>query len=248
MLFIDLSARYPVNRRNWPYVVGAVGAVLLLALFVDAALSRYATGWPDPWRWFFLTSTELGDAYWILSFALRLILLSAALAFIIHDRLPRLMLIEQTKLWAFVFLGVALPSLVANLVKRTIGRSRPELLDENGILTFRTWSRDWLYESFPSGHATTIFALAMVVGFLKPRWFIAAVAVAAVVAFSRVPVGAHYLTDAIGGALLGTIGAYAVRDVFAWRGWLFRRTPSGRIDGPVIPATRELLSGRRDSD
>ena len=244
---IDLGARYPFARRHWPYFAGALVVFLLLALFADAALSRLAIGWPDPWRWFFATATELGDAYWILSLSFKVTLLAAGLAFVIRDRLPRVMLIEQTKLWSFVFLGVALPSLTASLIKRLIGRSRPELVDANGTFNFRGFVNDWQYESFPSGHATTIFALALVVGFLKPRWFLPALAVAVVVAFSRVPVGAHFLTDAIGGAVLGTVGAFAVRDLFAWRGQLFRRLPSGRIDGPVIPATEELLSGRRDT-
>lgn len=247
MFDFDFGPRYPISRRTWPYVVGGLVAVLLLALLADAALSRFAITWPDPWRWFFGAATELGDSYWILSCALKVTLLSAGLAIIIHDRLPRLMLIEQTKVWAFVFLGVAIPGIIANLIKRAIGRSRPELLDTNGILNFRAFSNDWRYESFPSGHATTIFALAMVVCFLKPRWSIPALAVAVIVAFSRVPVGAHFLTDAIGGAALGTVAAFAVRDVFAWRGWLFRRMPSGRIEGPMVPATREVLSGRRDS-
>ena len=40
---------------------------------------------------------------------------------------------------------------------------------------------DWTYQSFPSGHATTAFALAAVVGFLSPRWFYPALALAAAI-------------------------------------------------------------------
>jgi undecaprenyl-diphosphatase len=247
MLNIDLGARYPIGRRTWPFAVGGLVVALVLAFFVDAALSRTATAWPDPWLWFFAVATELGGSYWILVDSMKLTLLFAGLAFIVHDRLPRLMLIEQAKLWAFVFLGVAVPGLVANLIKRAVGRSRPHLIDTDGTFNFRSFANDWQYESFPSGHATTIFALAMVVGFLKPRWFIPALVVAVVVAFSRVPVGAHFLTDSIAGAAVGTLVAYAVRDVFAWRGWLFRRMPSGRIEGPIVPATRKLFSGRSGS-
>lgn len=72
--------------------------------------------------------------------------------------------------------------------------------------------------SFPSGHAAGCFC---VVGFLavalpamwpaqpaKARWIVGAAAVmAALVALSRVYLGAHFVSDVVGGAMLGgTIG------------------------------------------
>lgn len=57
--------------------------------------------------------------------------------------------------------------------------------------------------SFPSGHATAIFALAAALSVWWPRgrwlWW----AVAVVVAWSRVALGMHYPSDCLAGALLG---------------------------------------------
>ena len=141
-----------------------------------------------------------------------------------------------------VFVGVGAPSLVANLIKRAVGRARPELLDSVGSLNFRSFANDWTYEGFPSGHATTIFAAAMVAGFISPRWLPAAIVVAALVGLSRVVVGAHYPTDVIGGAVCGILLAYLVRNVFAWRRGVCERRPDGTIARRGFAATRRFLS------
>lgn len=71
----------------------------------------------------------------------------------------------------------------------------------------------WL--SFPSGHATAMFALAAICAVLLTgpgrrlpaglRWLLilAAFAVAAAVAATMVAIGAHYVTDVVGGAAVG---------------------------------------------
>lgn len=244
----EFAGRYPLSRRTWPYVVGGLVGVLALALLADAVVSRGVRTWPEPLPWFFATITDLGDAYWILAPALKLTLLMAGLALIVRDRLANEALLEQVQLWGFVFAGVGIPSLAANLVKRVVGRGRPEFIDSLGTLSFRSLANDWRFESFPSGHAATAFAAAMVVGFLKPRWFVPALVVAVLVGVSRIAVGAHYFSDVIGGAATGVLVAYPVRHLFAWRGWLFELRADGTIVRRHFPATRAFLSGRSGTD
>jgi undecaprenyl-diphosphatase len=245
MGMFDFSGRYPFTRKTWPWLVGGTLILLGIALLLDATVARTVPSWPAPLPGFFGTITDAGQAYWILGPSLRLALFCAGLAVIIRDRLEHRALIEQVQLWSFVFLGVGVPSLVGTIVKRLIGRVRPPLLDSVGTLDFRAFANDWSYESFPSGHATTIFAFAMVVGFLMPRLFIPAFLLAMLVGISRIAVGAHYASDVIGGALCGILIAYGVRHVFAWRRWLFEIRPDGTIVRRPMAATRAVFSGRR---
>jgi undecaprenyl-diphosphatase len=50
---------------------------------------------------------------------------------------------------------------------------------------------------------------------------------AAWIALTRPLIGAHYFTDAVAGAILGTVVPYIVRDRFAARRWLFERDSNG---------------------
>jgi undecaprenyl-diphosphatase len=96
----------------------------------------------------------------------------------------------------------------------------------------------YTYQSFPSGHSTTAFSLALTIAFLWPRSFWPMLGFAALVALSRIVVGQHYVTDITAGALLGTLGAFAVRNFFVSRGWLFEKAESGEIARRPFEPTR----------
>ena len=59
--------------------------------------------------------------------------------------------------------------------------------------------------SFPSGHATTAFAAAVATAVLIPRLRWPALALAALVALSRVYLGVHFVFDVVAGAVLGSL-------------------------------------------
>lgn len=94
------------------------------------------------------------------------------------------------------------------VIKPIANRGRPyidiPLVDVIGDRPFNT--------SFPSGHAASSFAAALVLSRLVPGATIAWWVLAAVVSFSRVYIGVHYPIDVIAGALLG----YAC-GVVVWR-------------------------------
>lgn len=127
----------------------------------------------------------------------------------------------------FVFVSVGGAGLIANLTKNILGRARPKLHETLGPLDFSLFSFNADHAAFPSGHATNIFALATVIALLWPKGRVLLYTVAVWIAASRVLIGQHYFTDALGGALLGTVFPYLVRDRFAARRWLFEKRPGG---------------------
>ena len=66
--------------------------------------------------------------------------------------------------------------------------------------------------SFPSGHAATSFACAVVLASFVPRWRVPLYALAVLIAFSRLYVGVHFPLDVLGGAVLGVLTALLLRE------------------------------------
>jgi membrane-associated phospholipid phosphatase len=127
-----------------------------------------------------------------------------------------------------------LGGLLYTFVKWTAGRQRPVvLIDPYRFNPFVNGLRGFLDEpnmSFPSGHTTLAFATAGVLGITLPKWRYVFYALAAVVGAERVAENAHYVTDVIAGAGLGTLSAYLTY-------WVMSRIvppgPSGLTADPV---------------
>jgi undecaprenyl-diphosphatase len=120
-------------------------------------------------------------------------------------------------LWAWLMSGI-----VTQIVKRTWDRPRPSNLA--GALVAadeRIFSK-----SFPSGHACTTAAMAMVLSMVfwkrYPGVVLASWVLTLLVMLSRVYRGVHYPSDVIGGALIGAVCGYVV--IVWWR----RRQVPGR--------------------
>lgn len=75
--------------------------------------------------------------------------------------------------------------------------------------------------SFPSGHTASSFAAAAAVYLYHKKWGIAALILAAAIAFTRLYLFVHWPTDILGGILLGIGCAYAAR--FLYNVWNQRR-------------------------
>lgn len=92
-----------------------------------------------------------------------------------------------------------------NELKHLVGRVRPcNALDNVRLVVACTKSY-----SLPSGHATNIFAAMVFLSLRYRRFAPAFLALAALVAYSRVYVGVHYPADVIAGACVGTLVAFA---------------------------------------
>ena len=103
--------------------------------------------------------------------------------------------------------AIAFSYLLCYLLKIFFSRARPELLFSNQMYGFFFFSTDFGYQAFPSGHSTTIAAVAAISACYFPRYSPAFLSVALFMAFSRVATGAHFLSDVFAGVLLGTLSA-----------------------------------------
>ena len=70
--------------------------------------------------------------------------------------------------------------------------------------------------SFPSGHSMNGFTAAVTILFYNRRWGIAAVALAALIAFSRLYHFVHFPTDVFAGIVIGTMVACVTNVLFVW--------------------------------
>jgi len=211
----------------------ALSLVFVGFLVIDPFMLERSRALVPEARKFFRAITDIGKSNWMLiptgsAIALALVLRKRHVGF---RNSAAYGLIASTI--GFVFVSVGGAGLIANLAKNIIGRARPKLFDSVGPLDFKPFAFDSDYASFPSGHATNIFALATVIGILWPRGRVLLYTIAAWIAASRVLIGEHYFTDVVAGAILGTAFPYLVRERFAARRWLFERTPDGgyRIRG-----------------
>jgi undecaprenyl-diphosphatase len=214
-------------------VLIAVSLALVGFLLIDPFMVERAHALEPGVRKLFKTITDIGKSNWMLiptgaAVALALVLQKRDLGF---RKAPAYGLIASTI--GFVFVSIGGAGLIATLVKNILGRARPKLYETMGPFEFKLFAFSPDYASFPSGHATNIFAFATVISMLWPRGKVLLYTIAVWIAASRVLLGEHYFTDAVFGAILGTLVPYYVRDRFAARRWLFERTPDGgyRIRG-----------------
>jgi membrane-associated phospholipid phosphatase len=238
----DLTRSWPPGLRRQNVLQFAIGFAVLIVLlyFLDRPISEWGTGLAADVRAVFRWITRWGQSDWILIPSLVAWLAAWLLSFVTRDRL-KAALNELAALFGFVFLGVGLPGLASALLKRAIGRGRPETWTVEAPLSFQSMNiAAYNYQSFPSGHATTSFALAAVVTFVWPRAFWPALLFAAIISLSRVVLGEHYPTDITAGAVLGVLGAYGVRALFASKGWLFT-SAEGRIARQPLVAIPSLF-------
>ncbi|MCL4368545.1 MAG: phosphatase PAP2 family protein [Actinobacteria bacterium] len=108
---------------------------------------------------------------------------------------------ERRQLVGFL---AAVSVLVALGVNQVIGRwwYRPRPFIGHTATLLLPGSRD---ASFPSDHAAFAFAAAVTLLMFSRRLGGAALLFAGLVAFARVYVGEHYVTDVVGGALVGSV-------------------------------------------
>jgi len=231
-------------RRSWPSPAvrlgTAVAATTILVVvsieIVDRPLALYLHSRGPDLRALFKETGELGEGWgWLVLFGLAF----AGLHW--GGEFPRLRRAAPTMralsvVPAFLFVSIAASGLVVDVLKIGFGRLRPKLLFSADLygFTWFAWRPD--HWSFPSGHTATIVALISALWWLWPQHLLFYILAAAIVAGSRVVVGAHYPSDVMAGALIAVLTTRQVALVFARWGVDPAASRRGRIvSGANLP-------------
>ena len=101
------------------------------------------------------------------------------------------------------------------ILKNLVARPRPYSVSEELLAFLKSINFDLLTSySFPSGHASSSFAVATALYLYNKKWGKPAMIFASIIAYSRVYMCVHYLSDIVAGATLGIIVAYSVYNFF----------------------------------
>jgi undecaprenyl-diphosphatase len=121
-----------------------------------------------------------------------------------------ILLCVASRYWGALYYGIAalLSVGVVQLLKAVFDRPRPE---ELLVVTDAG--------SFPSGHVANAATMAVVLAIILNRWWVwfAGIAFIVLMALSRTYLGAHWLSDTVGGALIGVGIAVIVWAPLAYR-------------------------------
>ncbi len=204
---VQREARAKWVGRRAPLVAG-IGAVVLAALLGVVIMAR-SGGLPfefdEEWaEELFDLRGPIGDVFAYFMNALG----GGVVGVFVVPVLVAIALLVVRRPWAAMYfvLASAATAGVVQVLKNLFGRARPEDI----IVTSD-------FGSFPSGHVANAATIAVALGVIVPRvwvWVLGA-AYTVLMAVSRTYLGAHWLSDTIGGALVGAGVALVLWAVFA---------------------------------
>jgi membrane-associated phospholipid phosphatase len=248
-LALLVRARRFKERRLLPprirLMIGTLAGVLLAGfamLVLDAPGVAFAKSLPLWVVETFNEITDFGKSGWFLIPIGGVIALAAILSTPAAGRMTNLVLTSLIVRLSYIFVAIALPSLVVTIGKRLIGRVRPSDL---GPYAYMPWSWKPAFASMPSGHATTAAAAAIAIGALWPKARVPMWIYAALIMASRVIIEAHYVSDVIAAAFVGAFGAILVRNWFAARRLAFVPETDGAVQALPGPSWRRVKAVAR---
>ena len=231
------AARKLARHSLWLAMAGAALVIVLMVAFDHTEiLLMPPRGTPSLWPIRILT--DFGKDEYVLSLLGAALVVLALVAAGLRGSRRALLLGLGTRL-QFLFLSVAVSAVVAEILKYVIGRGRPFVGGKANPFNFVPFEGTGAYASLPSGHAVAAFALAFAVSALWPRLRVFMFTYAIVIVLTRLVLLAHHPSDVVAGALVGTVGAMAVRYWFAARKLGF----AIRADGTIVPLAG-IFSGR----
>ncbi|HEX3808449.1 MAG TPA: phosphatase PAP2 family protein [Rhizomicrobium sp.] len=158
-------------------------------------------------RRFCQRTTDLAKGgHWLVVACVAFLIAQGALAFKICE--PAAHVIAT---YSLAFLAsLAAGSAVLHALKIMMGRRRPRDEFEHSLYGFKFFTFDTQYDSFPSGHALTIFCVASVACCAWPLLAVLWLALALWLALTRMFLTSHFLSDILIGAGVGVLASREV--------------------------------------
>lgn len=151
---------------------------------------------------FFNNITEIGNSFWFFSISI----LGYLVCFFLEKKINKVVISKIKDACLFLFVALLITGTLTQIVKHLVGRPRPNYSNHADALGINFFSIESSFHSFPSGHTSTIFIVAIVLYCLTPKIKYFYLFFAFLTAFSRVVVGAHYFSDVLGGIAISFIG------------------------------------------
>ena len=237
------SRRAEAARRAARHVLwlsaGLGAAIIVLMYAIDAWEIAQMPKRGTPSLWWVRILTDFGKDEYVLAVLGGLLIAVAIVSPALRGIRRSLLLGLGTRL-QFIFCAVAVSNLVTEVLKYCIGRGRPFVGGEANAFHFSHFAGNPAYYSFPSGHATTAFALALAVSAVWPQARVAMAVYAVIIAATRLVLLAHHPSDVVAGAMVGIVGAMFVRYWFAARRLGFAIQRDGSIVSLVGPSSGRL--------
>jgi len=178
----------------WLVGIATAATAIALSFHFDDSVRDFMMQHQDPAvRNFMRYVSLLGD--WPLHAAVGLVLLGLAWR-------------RDSEEWTRIFLAMLLATMLAGVagtvIKRTVPRARPSVHTDIRWGGPRFSSK---YHSFPSGHVGASTAFFGVLLIARRRVGLACLPIPILIGLSRMYIGAHYLSDVVCAAVLGTLCA-----------------------------------------
>lgn len=204
---MGLATAHKVSRR-WPVISASVCVALVVALGIVIALRpTQAFSFDREWMG---EIVEHRSPFWLVPALVMNSLGAGLIGVIVVPVVTIVVLLLFRRPWAALYYAVAIivSAALVQLLKATVGRSRPKAI----LVTADVGS-------FPSGHTANAATMALVLAIVFPFvWvWVAGSCYTILMMLSRTYLGAHWLSDTIGGLLLGLGIAAMVWAPFAAR-------------------------------
>ncbi len=213
----------------------------LIFLFFDYSISKFFYNINSQTKSLFETLTHFGDS---LYFFVPTILVWAVIK-IIQNKNKIILTISDISL--FIFFNILFSGIAVQIFKHILGRPRPPMFHSYNLSSLDFFQFDSKWHSFPSGHTATIFAFIFCLIFLFPKIKNILITIAVVIASTRVIVGAHYVSDIFGGALVAYITSILLREKFFQKSKLFQSDQGYLISNENVNLIYKVLKEKLKS-